>query len=135
MASGAIIVETWFGSDPAQMPRGDYEKLKISLSALTTLVRPSLCTFVESAISNSIYLWLVNRIVQLGDLYATAWGIFTTIRWGLVMIPVQTLETSTLAFVGHTWGHFRATQQIEYPQATRAEIFGMFEAHELWISH
>ncbi|KAJ5657784.1 uncharacterized protein N7484_001433 [Penicillium longicatenatum] len=100
-------------------------KLKISIDALKTLVRPSLYTFAESAIRSSIYLWLVNRIVQLGDLYATAWGIFTTIRLGLIMIPVQALEASTLAFVGHSWGHFRATQQIKYPKATRAEVFAL----------
>lgn len=109
--------------------------LKISLDALKTLVRPSLYTFAESAIRNSIYLWLVNRIVQLGDLYATAWGIFTTIRWGLIMVPVQAVEASTLAFVGHNWGRFRATQQIEYPKATRAEVFGTSETYEVWISY
>ena len=110
-------------------------QFKISLSALTTLARPSLYTFTESAIRNSIYLWLVNRIVQLGDLYATAWGIFTTIRWGLLMVPVQALESSTLAFVGHSWGHFRATRQIEYPRATRKEVLGMFEAYKNKISY
>lgn len=110
-------------------------KMKVSLDALKTLLRPSSYTFAESAIRNSIYLWLVSRIVQLGDIYATAWGIFTTIRWGLIMIPVQALEASTLAFVGHHWGHFRATQQIEYPKATRAEIFGVSDAQEGWISY
>ncbi|KAJ5736895.1 uncharacterized protein N7483_002020, partial [Penicillium malachiteum] len=85
--------------------------LKISLDALKTLVRPSLYTF--------------GKIVQLGDLYATAWGNFTTIRWGLIMVPVQALEASTLAFVRYNWGYFRATQQIEYPKATRAEVFAI----------
>lgn len=51
------------------------------------------------------------------------------------MVPVQALEASTLAFVGHNWGHFRATQQIEYPKATRAEVFGMSETYEVWISY
>ena len=107
-----------------------HERLRISLSALTTLARPSVYTFTESAIRTSIYLWLVNRIVKLGDLYATSWGVFTTIRWGLVMVPVQALEASTLAFVGHNWGHFRAAQQTEHPPATRKEILGTFTIHK-----
>jgi len=102
-----------------------HEELHMSLGALKTLASPSVYMLAESAIRNSIYLWLINRIVQLGSLYATAWGIFTTIRWGLVMVPVQALEASTLAFVGHNWGTFRATRQIEYPRATRKEILGM----------
>ncbi|KAL5384374.1 hypothetical protein PMIN03_010330 [Paraphaeosphaeria minitans] len=43
----------------------------------------------------------------MGSDYATAWGVFSTIRWGLVMVPVQALEATTLAFVGHSWGQFR----------------------------
>ncbi len=38
---------------------------------------------------------------------ATAWGVFNTIRWGLVMVPVQVLEATSLAFVGHRWGEWR----------------------------
>lgn len=53
------------------------------------------------------YLWLVSTIVSLGSLYATAWGIFNTIRWGLVMVPVLALEATTLAFIGHRWGAWR----------------------------
>jgi hypothetical protein len=43
----------------------------------------------------------------MGPTYATAWGVFNTIRWGLVMVPVQALEATTLAFVGHAWGAWR----------------------------
>lgn len=53
----------------------------------------------------------------MGSDYATAWGIFSTIRWGLVMVPVQALEATTLTFVGHSWGHFRKGLTN---QATRA---------------
>lgn len=28
-------------------------------------------------------------------------------RWGLVMVPVQALEATSLAFVGHAWGVWR----------------------------
>lgn len=97
---------------------------KAGLSSLMILVRPSLWTFAESAIRNSIYLWLINRIIQLGETYATAWGVFTTIRWGLVMVPVEALEASTLAFVGHNWGLFRAMQQVQRPRASRRDILG-----------
>ncbi|KAI9675939.1 MAG: hypothetical protein M1829_003177 [Trizodia sp. TS-e1964] len=81
---------------------------KWSIQALKTLARPSVYTFIESAIRNALYLWLVSRIVLMGKNYATAWGVFNTIRWGLVMVPVQALEASTLTFVGHKWGQWRA---------------------------
>ena len=82
-------------------------KTRPSLGALRVLARPGIITFVESAIRNALYLWLVSTIVALGSTYATAWGIFNTIRWGLVMVPVQSLEATSLAFVGHRWGAWR----------------------------
>ncbi|KAK4160658.1 hypothetical protein QBC43DRAFT_337940 [Cladorrhinum sp. PSN259] len=78
-----------------------------SLRALLVLIRPGLPTLIESAIRNALYLWLVTTIVALGSTYATAWGVFNTIRWGLVMVPVQALEATSLAFVGHRWGAWR----------------------------
>ncbi|KAJ6003681.1 hypothetical protein N7522_006373 [Penicillium canescens] len=95
---------------------------EVTIAALKTLVRPSIYTFTESALRNAIYLWMVHEIVQLGETYATAWGIFNTIRWGLVMVPVQALEASTLAFVGHNWGRFRAFKDAEYPKASYREV-------------
>ena len=38
------------------------------------------------------------------------------------MVPVQALETSTLAFVGHNWAFFRASKESEYPTASRKEV-------------
>ncbi|KAI4099881.1 MAG: hypothetical protein L6R37_005755 [Teloschistes peruensis] len=78
------------------------------LAALKILAPPSTYTFIESALRNALYLWLVSQIVSLGQTYSTAWGVFNTIRWGLVMVPVSALEASTLAFVGHNWGQWRA---------------------------
>ncbi|RAL14198.1 uncharacterized protein BO97DRAFT_279722 [Aspergillus homomorphus CBS 101889] len=75
-------------------------------SAFLTLLKPGLITFVESAVRNALYLWLVAEIVTMSADYATAWGIFTTIRWGLIMVPVQALEATSLAFVGHFWATF-----------------------------
>lgn len=75
--------------------------------ALQVLIRPGIFTFVESAVRNALYLWLVHGIVSMGSDYATAWGVFNTIRWGLIMVPVQALEQATLAFVGHAWGQWR----------------------------
>ena len=51
-----------------------------SLPAFLVLLRPGLMTFIESAIRNTLYLWLVANIVSLGSDYATAWGVFNTIR-------------------------------------------------------
>lgn len=81
---------------------------RVSLESLKILSRPGVWTFLESALRNSIYLWLISGIVAMGSNYATAWGVFNTIRWGIVMVPVQALEASTLTFVGHAWGRWRA---------------------------
>ncbi|TLS20292.1 uncharacterized protein PpBr36_11452 [Pyricularia pennisetigena] len=92
--------------------------------ALLILLRPGVLTFIESAIRNALYLWLVSNIVSMGSTYATAWGVFNTIRWGLVMVPVQALEQTSLAFVGHAWGDWRREigVQIRRPKATRQTI-------------
>jgi len=102
------------------------QSMKPGLTALKILARPSVYTFTESAIRNALYLWLVSRIILLGENYATAWGVFNTIRWGLVMVPVQALEASTLTFVGHNWGQWRARVgvQIRRPKASKADLLG-----------
>ncbi|KAJ4353541.1 uncharacterized protein N0V89_005271 [Didymosphaeria variabile] len=82
--------------------------LKPTFTALKILFKPGFIFFWESAIRNALYLWLVHGIITMGSDYATAWGVFTTIRWGLVMVPVQALEATTLTFVGHSWGRFCA---------------------------
>ncbi|KAH8918963.1 hypothetical protein BT69DRAFT_1353482 [Atractiella rhizophila] len=61
--------------------------------------------FIMRNLSRLRYLDSLN--LQMGATYATAWGVFNTIRWGIVMVPVQALEASALAFVGHTWGSWR----------------------------
>ena len=76
-----------------------------SFQAFLVLLRPGIITFIESAVRNTLYLWLVAGVVAMSADYATAWGVFTTIRWGLVMVPVQALEATSLAFVGHYWGN------------------------------
>ncbi|KAH6868094.1 hypothetical protein BKA58DRAFT_316802 [Alternaria rosae] len=100
-----------------------------SLPALVTLARPGAIFFSESAIRNALYLWLVHGIVGLGSDYATAWGVFSTIRWGLIMVPVMALEATTLTFVGHSWGALRATivsiSQAAKLQITRRQLWGV----------
>jgi Na+-driven multidrug efflux pump len=86
---------------------GHHEPTRPATHAVLVLFRPGLITFVESAIRNALYLWLVTTIVAMGSTYATAWGVFNTIRWGMVMVPVLALEQASLAFTGHAWGAFR----------------------------
>ena len=102
------------------------QSVRPGLKAFQILARPSVYTFTESAIRNALYLWLVSRIILLGENYATAWGVFNTIRWGLVMVPVQALEASTLTFVGHNWGQWRARVGVEKrrPKASKADLLG-----------
>ncbi|PYH75506.1 hypothetical protein BO82DRAFT_379514 [Aspergillus uvarum CBS 121591] len=80
-----------------------------ALTGLAYFIQTITCliTFVESAVRNALYLWLVAGIVTMSADYATAWGIFTSIRWGLIMVPVQALEATSLAFVGHFWAIFK----------------------------
>ncbi|KAI1382462.1 hypothetical protein F4677DRAFT_26363 [Hypoxylon crocopeplum] len=93
--------------DVSQSLVEDSVAIRPSLRALAVLMRPGILTLAESAVRNAFYLWLVSTIVALGATYATAWSIFTTIRWGLVMVPVQSLEATSLAFIGHRWGSWR----------------------------
>ncbi|ESZ93119.1 hypothetical protein SBOR_6491 [Sclerotinia borealis F-4128] len=97
---------------------------KITLSALKTLFKPGKWTFLESALRNAIYLWLIHNIVSMGLDYATAWGIFNNIRWGIIMVPVNALEASTSTFVGHAWGAWRKRVGLETkkPKAEREDI-------------
>jgi Na+-driven multidrug efflux pump len=97
-----------------------------SIPALATLAKPGVVFFLESAIRNALYLWLVHGIVGLGSAYATAWGVFSTIRWGLVMVPVMALEATTLTFVGHAWGEVQAKLA---DTATRSEALVVTRRH------
>lgn len=101
-------------------------KTRPSLASLKVLAIPGKWTFMESALRNAIYLWLISGIISTGSDYATAWGVFNTIRWGIFMVPVQALEASTLAFIGHAWGEWRASvgATIKRPKATRKDLSG-----------
>ncbi|KAL8963417.1 MAG: hypothetical protein Q9183_005013, partial [Haloplaca sp. 2 TL-2023] len=105
------------------------------IGALKILVPPSMYTFVESALRNALYLWLVSTIVSLGETYSTAWGVFNTIRWGLVMVPVQALEASTLAFVGHSWGQWRAAvgANVQRAKASKRDLLSMSRSKKYQI--
>lgn len=97
----------------AKPSSGQKRSVRPTLKVLGILFRPGIVTFIESAVRNALYLWLVTGIVALGNNYATAWGVFNTIRWGLVMVPVQALEAAALAFVGHAWGRWRSDVGID----------------------
>lgn len=88
-----------------------------SFKALKVLARPGFITFVELAIRNALYLWLVSGIVAMGAGYATAWGVFVTVRWGLVMVPVNAIEATSSAFVGHAWVAWRRNVGIDLRRA------------------
>ncbi|KAI3334452.1 hypothetical protein F4824DRAFT_186430 [Ustulina deusta] len=107
--------------------------LQPTCRALVVLLRPGLITFAESAVRNALYLWLVTTIVALGTTYATAWGVFNTIRWGLVMVPVNALEATSLQFIGHRWGKWRCEMGIDNrrPKATWRRVFSIAQP-ALW---
>lgn len=104
-------------------------KVRPSLSALKILAVPGAFTFTESLVRNALYLWLVHGIISMSADYATAWGVFNTIRWGLVMVPVSALEASSLAFVGHRWGAWRRSAGVDDRKAKigRTELLGILQ--------
>ncbi|KAL6233607.1 hypothetical protein BDW75DRAFT_251903 [Aspergillus navahoensis] len=57
-----------------------------TVAAFLLLLKPGSITFIESAVRNALYLWLVAGVVGMSADYATAWGVFSTIRWGLIML-------------------------------------------------
>ncbi|KAL8388403.1 hypothetical protein RB595_009267 [Gaeumannomyces hyphopodioides] len=83
------------------------ETTRPSVHHLVVLLPPGLTTLLESAVRNALYLWLITTIVAMGSTYATAWGVFNTIRWGLIMVPVNALEQTSLTFTAHAWGALR----------------------------
>lgn len=109
--------------------RQDRETVRPSFQALRILIRPGFLTFLESAIRNALYLWLISGIISMGSDYATAWGVFTTIRWGLIMVPVLALEASTLTFVGHAWGGWRARvgPNVRRAKASKSDVVGKWQ--------
>ena len=122
------------GGDGSDADTGNLPaSLRPSLKALSILARPGFFTFLESAFRNVIYLWLVSGVVKMGETYATAWGIFNTIRWGLVMVPVQALEASASTFIGHHWGVWRKRVGIENhkAKATNKDLICMYSTQEL----
>lgn len=94
-----------------------------TLQGFLVLLKPGCITFMESALRNALYLWLVSGVVSMSADYATAWGVFTTIRWGIIMVPAQAAEATTLAFVGHAWGEIK---QRPHPQGRSwTGLYGM----------
>ncbi|KAG0642027.1 hypothetical protein HOY80DRAFT_1014667 [Tuber brumale] len=127
-AAGALAGVCYFMYETRKLwihrPEGEVGSRKPSVLALVTLGRQGWYTFVESCIRNVLYLWLISGIVAMGSDYATAWGVFNTIRWGLVMVPVQALEATSSTFVGHAWGAWRHKVGINTrkPKASRRDI-------------
>jgi len=96
-----------------------FESPRPSLRSLRVLIPPGIWTFWSPLCAMpSISRCSVALKVSMGSEYATAFGVFNTIRWGLIMVPVLTPEQSTLALVGHTWGTWRAKVGLERRKAS-----------------
>jgi Na+-driven multidrug efflux pump len=92
--------------DGLQPTKMSLRQCRPSLAAWKTLARAGQFFFAETVVRNALYLWQVHTIIGLGSLWATSFGVFNTIRWGLIMVPVQTLEATALVFVGHRFGEW-----------------------------
>jgi hypothetical protein len=62
-----------------QSPNSE-QSVKPKITVLKILARPSVYIFTKSAIRNAFYLWLVSKIILLGENYVTVWDVFNTIR-------------------------------------------------------
>ncbi|KAL2810604.1 hypothetical protein BJX63DRAFT_434120 [Aspergillus granulosus] len=93
-----------------------------TLQGFFVLLKPGFITFIESAVRNALYLWLVAGVVSMSADYAIAWGVFSTIRWGLMMVPVQAAEATTLAFVEHAWGQLKQRTDHQASVSKRLKI-------------
>ena len=135
VASLAGLVYFLWTSIRRRRQTANHESVRPSFSQLLVLAKPGSFTFLESAVRNALYLWLVSGIVALGSDYATAWGAFNPIRWGLVMVPVQALEATSLTFVGHAWGAFRnlVPANDQKPSASRNQLMGRCSASVLCL--
>ncbi|KAG9047375.1 hypothetical protein FS837_002428 [Tulasnella sp. UAMH 9824] len=129
-AAGAIAGLLYFASHARKILHNTHEgQLRKSIvpkySAWLSLAKPGLFTFLESAFRNGLYLWLIHGVVALGRDYATAWGVFNTIRWGIVMVPVNALEATSGTFGGHAWNDWRARAKASGNfKAKWSDIFG-----------
>ncbi|KAI9700955.1 MAG: hypothetical protein M1820_006600 [Bogoriella megaspora] len=125
MTSALIGLAYFFGSTaPYWKRKPDHVTVRPSYRALWILVKAGFFTFTESAVRYAINLWLVKGINSVSLDYATAWGLFITIRMGLVMVPVDALQASNLTFVGHAWGSWRKEVGADElcPRASRQHI-------------
>lgn len=77
--------------------------------------------FLSSAATMHLCPLVANSFHQL-----KAWGVFNTIRWGLIMVPVQALEATSSTFVGHSWGFWRARAGLNnrMPKASWRDLLG-----------
>ncbi|TVY82521.1 hypothetical protein LSUE1_G003878 [Lachnellula suecica] len=86
----------------------DKSKARPCYASLKVLFQHGIWTFIESAIRNLILVYLmIGLTTALKTENATAWNAFRDIRLGMLLVPLQALETSTLTFVGHAWGEWR----------------------------
>ncbi|KAK9774854.1 putative Polysaccharide biosynthesis protein C-terminal domain-containing protein [Seiridium cardinale] len=122
-ATAGVCHLLWTQSWPS-VRRERFRCVAPSWRSLLVLTRPGLLTLTESLVRNALYIWLVSNVVGLGATYATAWGVFNTIRWGLVMVPVQALEATALAFTGYAWGQWRQRIGVQQrrPRVSRADL-------------
>ncbi|THY48304.1 hypothetical protein D6C77_08885 [Aureobasidium pullulans] len=96
-----------FRTDRQRVMTHQYDPVRPSLACLKTLARPGALTFAESAIRNALSIF--------------GWSMAS---WGLIMVPVQALEATTLAFIGHSWGEWRKETGTERrPRASRHKLY------------
>lgn len=65
-----------------QLVTPEEDEARPTIKAIKVLARPAAYTFTESAIRNALYLWLISRIISLGETYGPH-GVSSTLSAGV----------------------------------------------------
>lgn len=96
-------------STSSEVARGavEWKLLTPSYRNIHVLSSAPVYCFLKSAYRNMIYLILQHNIIQVRPKYVTAFGNFSTIRWGIIMVINQTFEAVFEVFIASVWGDMR----------------------------
>lgn len=90
----------------------EYRRVRPSVRHFKQIVRAGFWFQLEVICRAPLELVFNRRIVSYGQTFATANGVFASLRMGLAWIPAVAIVSSCDTFVGHAWGRLHATGAI-----------------------
>lgn len=79
-------------------------KANVSVFALKSIGKVGVWYQIEALPRTAVSLWLLSLIISQGSRWATAYGVFFTIRIGFGFVPLLAIEASCQTYTGHAWG-------------------------------